>query len=357
MSRASSLSSRKLFAFGLAAALTAGGTFALAQQPAQPPAGQAPAGQPPAGQPAGQRPGQPTQGQPAQVNQQPDGPPPNLQPRQPRPGQPMPGQPMPGQPGQPRRPLQPGQQPGGPGQLPPGHPPIPAAGGQGEAHGGGAEGGHCPGHGPYDPPPHINWYQGLLGVNNEKSQSPAFLDRLLWRYHNPKNECDTKNQDPPLLGSVINFGVLVFILFRFGKKPVMEGLAKRKKDITHEIDSANELKLDAEKRLKTYEKQMSRIEERRQELVEEFRVQWEIEKKRILEEAHEKSERLRKDARFRVDQELKQAQADLLKEAIDGSVGAAEDLLKKRVQSTDQERLADEYLAAVGASLQGAQKS
>ena len=265
---------------------------------------------------------------------------------------------MPGQPGQaPRRPLQP-RQPGAPGQLPAGHPPIPGAAPAGEAHSGGgaAQGGHCPGHGPLDPPPHINWYQGLLGVNNAKAQSPAFLDRLLWRYHDPKNECDAKNQEPPVLGSVINFAVLVFILFHFGKKPVMEGLAKRKKDITHEIDSANELKLDAEKRLKTYEKQMSRIEERRQELVEEFRVQWEIEKKRILEEAQEKSERLRKDARFRVDQELKQAQADRLKEAIDGALIAAEDLLRKRVQSTDQDRLADEYLAAVGASLQGAQK-
>lgn len=316
------------------------GAVAVAQQP-QP-------AQPQPAQP------QPAQGQPAQVNQQPDGPQPGAQPRQvPRP--PMPGQ----QPGQPpaRRPMPPGQmgQPGS-GQLPAGHPPIPTPGSESGSRGGPPAGGHCPGHGPYDPPPHINWYQGLLGVDNEKAQSPRFMDRLLWRYHNPKDECDHKNQEPPVLGSVINFAALVFILFRFGKKPILEGLAKRKKDITHEIDSANELKLDAEKRLKTYEKQMSRIEERRQELVEEHRLQWEIEKKRILEEAQEKSERLRKDARFRVDQELKQAQADLLKEAIDGAVAAAEELLKKGVQGTDQERLADEYLASVGSSLQGARK-
>ncbi len=243
-----------------------------------------------------------------------------------------------------------------PGQLPPGHPPVPGVQPAEPPSTPKTSGGYCPGHGPYDPPPHINWYQGLLGVNNQKAQSPAFIDRLLWRYHNPKDECDHKNQEPPVLASFINFAVLVFILFRFGKQPVMDALAKRKKDLMHEIDSANELKLDAEKRLKTYERQVARIEERRQELVEESRLQWEIEKKRILEEAQEKSERLRKDARFRVDQELKQAQADLLKEAIDGAVAAAESLLKNRVQASDQERLADEYLTAVGTSLKPIEK-
>jgi F-type H+-transporting ATPase subunit b len=203
-----------------------------------------------------------------------------------------------------------------------------------------------------DPPPHINWYQGLLGVNNEKSQSPRFIDRLLWRYHNAKDECDHKNQEPPVLASVINFALLAYLLFRFGKGPVMSALAKRKKDITQDIDSANELKQDAEKRLTSYQRQLNRIEERRQELVEEHRLQWEIEKKRILDEAQEKSDRLRKDARFRVDQELKQAQVDMLRESIDAAVAAAEDLIKTRVQGADQERLADEYLAGVAASLQ-----
>ncbi len=297
-------------------------------------------------QPAPTAPSQPGAGQVPDV--QPPGAGQQRQPRPPTPGA-QPG--GPGQPGQPGRrpPARPGQ-PGGPGQLPPGHPPLPAsppvAPPAPAAHGG-----HCPGHGPYDPPGHINWYQGVLGVHNEKAQSPRFVDRLLWRYHNPKNECDKKNQEPPVLGSVINFALLLYILVRYGKGPVMDALAKRKKTIMQDVDAATELKVGAEKRLKSYERQMARIEERRKELAEEQRLQWEGEKKRILDEAREKSERLRKDARFRVEQELRQAQADLLAESIEQAVAAAEQLLKSRVGPADQERLADEFLTSVRSAL------
>ncbi len=210
---------------------------------------------------------------------------------------------------------------------------------------------HCPGHGPNDGPGHINWYQGLLGVNNQKALSPSFVDRLLWRYKNDKDECDTKNQEPPVLGSAINFAIVLFVLFRFGKGPVLEGLSKRKKTIMADIDAATELKTAAQKRLKDYEKQLGRIESRRKELHQESQQQWEAEQKRILAEAEERGARLRRDAELRVEQELKQAESDLLREAVDSAVAAAEELLKKRIQSSDQDRLADEFATGLGASL------
>jgi F-type H+-transporting ATPase subunit b len=214
---------------------------------------------------------------------------------------------------------------------------------------------HCPGHGPDDPPHHINWYQGLLGVNNAKAKSPSFIDRLLWRYENPKDECDANNQPPPFLGSFINFAIVAFVLFRFGKGPIVEGLAKRKKTIMGDIDAATELRRSAEKRLKDYEKQLAKIETRRTELREESRTAWESEKARLLAEAEERGARLRRDAELRVGQELKQAEADLINEAVDSAVAAAEELLKKRIQATDQDRLADEFAKSLGESLRAGQ--
>jgi F-type H+-transporting ATPase subunit b len=252
------------------------------------------------------------------------------------------------QPGQPPQRPRPVPRPQQPGQLPPGHPPVPGQQPPPPESPAKAHGGHCPGHGPYDPPPHINWYQGILGVDNEKARSPRFLDRLLWRYKNDKDECDPKNQEPPLVAAFFNFFVLMFVLYRFGKKPLMDGLAKRKRGIMHDIEAADALKVQSEERLKNYERQMSRIEERRKELEEEHRQQWEIEKKRILEEARDKSERLRRDARFRVEQELKQARIDLTRASVDAAVAAAEELVQARIEKTDQDRLADAYLTGVG---------
>lgn len=231
----------------------------------------------------------------------------------------------------------------------PAHGAQPGHGEKGHDEHGGGHGDHdC--HGPNAPAHHINWYQGLLGVNNKKAQEGG-INKLLWRYYDDKNECDPKNQDPPLLAAVINLAIVVFVLFHFGKKPVVEALAKRKKTIMQDIDAATELREDAEKRLATYEKQLATIEDRRNELKEEYATQWEAERRRILKDAEEKAARLRRDAEFRVAQELKQAQSDLLREAVDDSVVAAESLLKSRIGASDQERLADEYLAGIGQAL------
>ena len=208
-----------------------------------------------------------------------------------------------------------------------------------------------------DPPGHINWYQGLLGVNNEKAQSPDFASRLLWRYHNEKDECDTKNQEPPVLGAVINLAVVLFVLFKYGKGPISEALSKRKKTIMQDIDAATELRVEAERRLKDYEKRLAKIEDRRKEVHAEARSQWEAERTRILAEAEEKASRLRKDAEVRVAQEQKQAQADLLREAVDGAVSAAEKVLREGIQAADQSRLADEYLKTLGSALRPADRA
>ncbi len=211
--------------------------------------------------------------------------------------------------------------------------------------------GHCPGHGPMDSlreHSHINWFQGLLGVDNEKAKSASFADRLLWRYHNPDDECDAANQEPPVLAAAINFLILVLLLVKFGKKPLADALSKRKKSIVEDMVAAKALGDEAEERLERYEGQLERLEDRRLEIEEESALQWEAERKRILGEAEERRARMQRDAEIRVEQELKAAQQELLREAIEGAAEAARKLVASRLEVRDHERLADEYLASVG---------
>lgn len=310
-------------------------------------------------------------------------------PAQPAPGQPAPAQPAPGQPGQPTRPmLQPlpgppsqlGQptQPGQPGQprplrpmpgqgqpgLPPGHPPFPGMGhgGQAPRPGGKAPAREvapvkkktleeCPGHGPLDPPHHVNWWRGLLMVNNERAKQGGTLNHLLFRYHNENDPCDPDNEPPPFLASILNFGLLAFVIYRFGRKPVAEALQKRKATIMTDIENATRLRDEAEKRLEHYKDRFEHIEETLAELKAEYAAQAEIEKKHILAEAEERRARMRRDAEFRVEQELKSARAELLAEAVRGAVGAAEELIRQRATTQDQDRIAQEYLRLVPAAV------
>jgi F-type H+-transporting ATPase subunit b len=270
------------------------------------------------------------------------------QPQQLPPGMRPPGMPQ-GMPGMP--PPRMGTPTGLPGMRPPGRPKAPVRRGSAEPaeeehEGGHAE--HCPGHGPMDPPPPLNLWHGLIGVNNEAAQSDSAWKHLLFRYENPTDPCDPLNEPPPFFASLLNFAVLAFLIGKFGQKPVAAALVKRKESIMQEIDNATRLREEAEARLAEYEEKFENIEQRLAEAKAEYAAQAEQEKQRILLEAEERRARMRRDAEFRIEQELKEARLALIREAVLGAVQAAEALLTSRVVASDQDRLAEDYLASVG---------
>lgn len=354
-----SLRSPKALQALAAALLLAGVTFAFsadAQQPGpgRPAAAQpAPGGQmpPPGAQPPG-RPNLPTGVQPGM----PAGHPPVGQPGMP-----------PGAQGQPRGPsIQklPGPPPGFQGKLPPPRPaPAPAGHGAHEESHEAEHAGHCPGHGPYDPVKisDVNWWRGMIAVNNDAAKFETddhghehrvdpFLSQLLWRYENKADPCDHKSEAPPFLASIFNFGLLLFVLVRFGKKPLGEALKKRKDDIMKEIDTAATLRRQSKERLAEYESKIERIEDTLAELREEYAAQAEAEKKRVLEEAEERRARMKRDAEFRVEQERKAARIAVMSEAVDRATAKAEELMTAQSNKSDTDRLVEEYLASISAT-------
>ncbi len=218
---------------------------------------------------------------------------------------------------------------------------------------GGHAGGHCPGHGPDDAPhfDQINWWHGMIGVNNEKSQSANFVDKLLWRYHNPTNPCDEKNQQSPLFASILNLAVLGYIVYHFGRKPISEALVKRKQDIMSEIETAARLEREAQGRLDDLEGKFDQIHETLKVLKIEYAAQAEVEKKHIVAEAEERRARMRRDAEFRVEQELRAARITLMQQAVSDATSAAEEIIRKRTAQADIDRMSEEYLASLRSAI------
>jgi F-type H+-transporting ATPase subunit b len=134
-----------------------------------------------------------------------------------------------------------------------------------------------------------------------------------------------------------------------GRKPIAEGLKNRRAAVAKEIEEAQRMRAEAEERAKVYQAKLDKLEEElataRAALVEAGKG----EKERIIREAEEKAARLQKDAEFLVEQEMKQLRHDLLRETVEMAVSTAEELLKKRITPADQERLAEDYLADLGA--------
>jgi F-type H+-transporting ATPase subunit b len=255
--------------------------------------------------------------------------------------------------------------PGGMPNLPPGgRPGMPGAGrpaqqvhavAHDEHEEGGHAGGHCPGHGPDDAPhfDQINWWHGLIGVNNEKAVSANPVDKLLWRYHNPTNPCDEKNEEAPLFAALLNLAVLGYIVYHFGRKPISAALLKRKQDIMSEIETASRLEREAQRRLDDLEEKFDQIQETLDSLKIEYAAQGEVDKKHIVAEAEERRARMRRDAEFRVEQELRATRIALMQEAVANATSSAEEIIRKRTAQADVDRMSEEYLSSLRAAIVG----
>ncbi|MBI2391382.1 MAG: ATP synthase F0 subunit B [Deltaproteobacteria bacterium] len=146
---------------------------------------------------------------------------------------------------------------------------------------------------------------------------------------------------------LINAAILFFIYYRAGKKPVTEGLQSRHDTVAKELAEASKIKAEAEARAKEYDEKLAQLETELQRIKADIVKAGEGDRARIVKEAEEKAERMKKDAQFLLDQELKQLRNDMLAFTAEAAVAAAEAVLATKVTAADHDRLSAEYLDEV----------
>ena len=165
----------------------------------------------------------------------------------------------------------------------------------------------------------------------------------------PMNWTDFSNKEtPPYAALVINFALLMFAYYSFGKKPLAAALQQRKEDIGKEIEDARKLLDEAKARAKKYQKELRNVAEDAKTAKSSLHQAGEGERDRIVKDAEEKAARMRRDAAFLVEQEAKQVRQDLMRETVEEAVAQAHVLLGAAVTQADHERLAEEFLAELG---------
>ena len=203
---------------------------------------------------------------------------------------------------------------------------------------------HAEGHGEHDHAPtfdDINWAYGFLG--EKEGVEPG----LLWR---------PKGMPVPFGALLLNAAILYWLLIKFGKKPIGDALRARKLGIMKGMEDAAKMKAEAEASLAKYQKKLDDIDEEVARIKREAKEQGEAESARILSEAKERRARMERDARLLVEQELKVAREELLRETVRAAVKSAEVIISAKVGDGDQQRLGDEFLASIkasGAALRG----
>ena len=187
----------------------------------------------------------------------------------------------------------------------------------------------------------INWFYGLLGERDGVEPGVVFRPT---------------GMPAPFGAYILNAAILYALLYRFAKKPVAEGLKSRKATILRGMDEAARMKADAERRLAEYEEKLATIDQEIERVRREMRASGEAERVRILADARSRRERMERDARLLVEQELAATRETLTAELVKAAIQSAAVTLRERMSVAEQQRLADEYLTGLpkaGASLRG----
>ncbi len=149
----------------------------------------------------------------------------------------------------------------------------------------------------------------------------------------------------PFLFMLLNFGLLLVILGKYGG-PVARNMAQERHDsIKSALDEAAKLRDQAQQKLTEYETRIKDVDAEVKKLVDGIRADAEADKKRILEAASVQAAQMKKDAEARIAAEIELARHQLTKEVTAAAAGATEKLLREKVTSDDQNKLVNTFIA------------
>ncbi|MDJ0623663.1 MAG: F0F1 ATP synthase subunit B [Desulfocapsaceae bacterium] len=148
---------------------------------------------------------------------------------------------------------------------------------------------------------------------------------------------------------VLNFAVLVFLLVKFGAKPIASGLAGRQKKIKDDIEDLESRRDEAEKTYRAFEAKLAGMEKEIDTIVDKAVAQAEIEKQKILEKAEQSAEDMKRQAEMAINNEIMVARRTLKNDIAEQATAMAEELIRKNLKADDQVKIIEDYLDKVGA--------
>lgn len=145
----------------------------------------------------------------------------------------------------------------------------------------------------------------------------------------------------------INFVILAGALYYVLRKPAKQFFSNRTEAIKRTLEELERQKNEAENKYEEYRQKLLVLEKEKGKIIQDFINEGEAEKAKIIEKAHLTATHMKQEADAAIQQEIKNAKKVIREEVAELSAKMAEDLLKKHIKDSDQQRLVDEYLAKV----------
>jgi len=149
---------------------------------------------------------------------------------------------------------------------------------------------------------------------------------------------------PGLLGQIINFGLLLLLLYFLGYRPIMRMLKERQRRIEEGIRFADEAKKNAERAEEEFKKRLDEAGRKAREIIESATKRGEALREEIVAKAKEEAEALLERAREEIRREREEAIERIRKEFVDLSILAAEKVIKRSLDKETHRKIIEEFL-------------
>jgi F-type H+-transporting ATPase subunit b len=152
---------------------------------------------------------------------------------------------------------------------------------------------------------------------------------------------------PGLIGQIINFLILLFILRAVAYKPVLKMLDERATRIREGAEAAERARNDALEMERRYREMVEEARREHQRIIDEaMRVAGQV-RADAQEQAKQQSEQFLARARSDIEQDKRQAMAELRSQVADLAIMAAGKILGRGIETKDHMRIIEEALAEV----------
>lgn len=142
----------------------------------------------------------------------------------------------------------------------------------------------------------------------------------------------------------LNFVIIAFVLFKFGRKPIKDFLANRREEIDYQIKKFEQQKQAAEEKVQEATEMLNdsiaRFEKIKQRIVEDG----EKKKQQIIEDARKESQMLIEATQRRIQNQINEAKNIIRSEIIDSAIALAEKKLPDEITAADEQKLIEHYM-------------
>jgi F-type H+-transporting ATPase subunit b len=143
---------------------------------------------------------------------------------------------------------------------------------------------------------------------------------------------------------IVNFSILVFILVKFAGKPLKNFLRQRKELIEKSIKEAQEAKELAKKALAEVEERLKLKDKEVEEIISLSKTSGEAERDRLIQDGERLKVKILEQAKANIEHEVKMAREAIKAEAVEAAMNLAEEKIKKKITTQEQEKLLQESI-------------